>query len=336
MVPLASECSAVTTTELSTQLRLLGLGPDAVTVYLHLLESGPLGQAELAEPCGADTVRDGLSELTEVGLVGAVGEQDAGFAPVAPETGLAALSLRREAELQQARVDALNAYEVFRRSVYSQSTEDLVEVVTGDAITDRIEQVTRAARTEIRRLDSPPYYFTRSVNPVEHEHLAAGVGYRVVYAQAALQRPGYLSGNILPSIEAGEQARVLPDVPVKLTIVDSSVALVSLAIGEAECNRSLLMVRPCSLFSALVGLFEVSWRTALPVDVSGAAPEHRLKPVERTLLALLAAGASDEAIARELGVSRRTFFRHLERLMHRSGATSRFQLALHAARHEWV
>jgi DNA-binding CsgD family transcriptional regulator len=37
-----------------------------------------------------------------------------------------------------------------------------------------------------------------------------------------------------------------------------------------------------------------------------------------------------------LGISRRTFFRYLERLMNRTGASTRFQLALHAARENWL
>ncbi|MGH3735455.1 MAG: LuxR C-terminal-related transcriptional regulator [Micromonosporaceae bacterium] len=58
--------------------------------------------------------------------------------------------------------------------------------------------------------------------------------------------------------------------------------------------------------------------------------------MERRLLALLAAGAGDETIARTLGVSRRTFFRYLEKLMSRAGATTRFQLAMHATRQGWL
>ncbi|MDQ3406179.1 MAG: LuxR C-terminal-related transcriptional regulator, partial [Actinomycetota bacterium] len=51
---------------------------------------------------------------------------------------------------------------------------------------------------------------------------------------------------------------------------------------------------------------------------------------------LLAAGANDDSIARQLGVSRRTVFRHLQRLMDHAGSTSRFQLAVHAVRHRWI
>src|SRR5690606_36502946 len=106
-------------------------------------------------------------------------------------------------ELQQARVSALNAYEVFRRTVYAGSTDDIIEVVTGTAIRDRIQQVVGGVQHEIRRFDSPPYYAETIANPDELEHLKRGVVYRVVYSQTALERPGYLTENILPCVQAG-------------------------------------------------------------------------------------------------------------------------------------
>ncbi|MGH3730798.1 MAG: TrmB family transcriptional regulator [Micromonosporaceae bacterium] len=324
--------------ELSENLRALGLNDDESAAYQTLLRTGPTSAADLAtsEQIPATRLTRALARLVEVGLAATSGPDGSRYVPVSPQAGLEVLSLRRASELHQARVGALNAYEVFRRTVYSQSTDDLVEVVTGNAIHDRIQQVVNGVQREVRRLDSPPYYSETIANPDELKHLDRGVGYRVVYAQAALERPDYLSENILPSVHAGEQARVLPDVPVKLTIVDHSLALVSLTIDEAEVNRSLLIVRPCSLFSALVGLFELAWRHALPLHSDAGGSPRALAPLERRLLALLAAGAADDTIARTLGVSRRTFFRYLEKLMTRGGAATRFQLAMHASRQGWL
>ncbi|MFD5423824.1 hypothetical protein ACFWJT_38140, partial [Streptomyces sp. NPDC127069] len=59
-------------------------------------------------------------------------------------------------------------------------------------------------------------------------------------------------------------------------------------------------------------------------------------PPHRRLLRLLAGGAGDEVIARELGISRRTFFRRLQILMARLGAENRFQMALQAQRNGWL
>jgi DNA-binding CsgD family transcriptional regulator len=109
-----------------------------------------------------------------------------------------------------------------------------------------------------------------------------------------------------------------------------------MSVRDTDVNRSLLIIRPSSLLTALIGMFELCWRNALPLHASVGAEDDRLEPIERRLLALLATGAADDTIARTLGISRRTFFRYLERLMSRTGAATRFQLALHAARQSWL
>ncbi|CRK59896.1 transcriptional regulator [Alloactinosynnema sp. L-07] len=324
--------------DLAPHLSRLGLPDDEIRCYTYLLRTGPSTAEEIAVGSAEhlDLVRRGLRALIDAGLVGAGGPDGLTITPVPPASGLQILSRRRESELEQARVATLNAYDTFRRAISPQRTDDLIEVVTGTAIAQRIQQMELSARTEIRRLDSPPYFTEGHVNKAELEQLARGeVTYKVVYSRAAVEDPGRYAHNIQPCVAAGEQARVLPEVPVKLTIIDQQFATVSLPVAEADVNRSLLVVRPSSLLSALIGLFEASWRLAVPLHgaVRAASP---VQPIEQRLLGLLAAGANDDSIARQLGVSRRTVFRHLQRLMDHAGATTRFQLAVHAVRHRWI
>lgn len=172
-------------------------------------------------------------------------------------------------------------------------------------------------------------------NECEVRSLERGVVYRVVYSKSAVENGAYYGVNIKPCIAAGEQARVLPSVPVKLTVFDRRIAFVSMSFVEAEINHSMLVVRPSSLLSALTGLFETAWRTALPLHQGTRAPAA-LPPSQRRILELLGAGVSDETIAELLGISRRTLSRQLEQLMGRAGTTTRFQLALQAARSGWL
>lgn len=324
--------------DLAPHLSRLGLPDDEINSYQFLLRVGPSTAEEIA--VGTERpqpgVRAAVRALTDAGLVGTGGVDGRVVTPVPPASGLEILSRRRASELEQARVATLNAYDTFRRAVSPQRTDDLIEVVTGTAIAQRIQQMELSARTEIRRLESPPYFTEGHVNNAELEQLARGeVTYRVVYARSSVEDPARYANNIQPCVAAGEQARVLPEVPVKLTIVDQRFATVSLPVAEADVNRSLLVVHPSSLLSALVGLFEASWRLAVPLQ-AGAHSLSPVQPIEQRLLGLLAAGANDDSIARQLGISRRTVFRHLQRLMEHAGATSRFQLAVHAVRHRWI
>jgi DNA-binding CsgD family transcriptional regulator len=301
------------------------------------LRTGPASITELDEavPDRSASIDSTLGGLVQAGLARRSGSDHSRYLPVPPDAGLEAMTLRRESELKQARIEVLNAYDEFRRTVHNESTTHLIEVVTGSAIIERIHQIKGGAQREILAIDSPPYYIG-GPNQEEIEHLKRGVAYRVVYSPESVEVPGYLTENILPCVEAGEQARVLPDVPAKLTIIDGSIAYVSMSVRDTDVNRSLLIMRPSSLLTALIGMFELCWRNALPLHASVGTEDDRLEPIERRLLALLATGAADDTIARTLGISRRTFFRYLERLMNRTGASTRFQLALHAARENWL
>lgn len=315
----------------------LGLGHDAAETYLALLSLGVSTMDQLAAATGrrTDQIRCCVAELIEVGLAGRAGADRSCVAPVPPGPALDLLTRRREAELAQARIATTTTFEALRRSV-GDAGEHLVEVISGPAVGDRIGQLERSVHKEIRGLDSPPYYADSDPNQAELDNLANGVRYRAVYAKPALERSEYLADNVLPCVKAGEEARTLPDVPVKLLIFDNDCAVVSLSMAEADVGSSALLIRPSSLLSALTGLFEVCWRAALPLGLGEQDHGPFLQPSERRLLGLLAAGLGDEQVARTLGISRRTLFRYLEGLMSRTGAANRFQLALHAKRNGWI
>ncbi|WP_329112820.1 LuxR family transcriptional regulator [Streptomyces sp. NBC_01353] len=327
----------MTNAKLGEALRLLGIDEAAGRVYLALLELAPaplsaigaaarLGDAELAAAYGT---------LVEAGLASAAEEGGDMVAPVPPAAGLEILARHRAAELEESRIAVGGAFESFRRQRLAAYNDHLVEVVTGDAVGPRMRHAWASAREEIRQFESPPYFPLPGATEDALATLARGVRQRVVYSRESLEHPGHLKEAIEPCIEAGEQARVLPSLPVKLVIIDEAYALVSLSIKEADVHNTMLVVQPCGLLSALIALFEQSWQNALPFH-GGTSLPGGLPPADRRLLWLLAGGASDDVIARELGISRRTLFRRLQILMARLGAANRFQMALQAQRCGWL
>ncbi len=323
--------------KLGEALRLLGIGEEARRIYIRLLDLGPapLGAVGAAAGLEGSELTTAYGELVDAGLASAAADDRDLVAPVPPTAGLEILGRHRAAELDESRITVGGAFESFRRQRLAAYNDDLVEVVTGDAVGPRMRHAWTSAREQIRQLDSPPYFPLPSATEDALSTLARGVTQRVVYSQASLEYPGQLESAIEPCIEAGEQARVLPSVPVKLVIIDEAYAMVSLSIKEADVHNSMLVVQPCGLLSALVALFEQAWQGALPLHGRSARPAGLL-PADRRLLRLLAGGTGDEVIARELGVSRRTLFRRIQVLMARLGATSRFQMALQAQRSGWL
>ncbi|MFD0341411.1 LuxR family transcriptional regulator [Streptomyces sp. NPDC127117] len=327
----------MTNARLGEALRLLGIGHEASRVYLALLELAPAPLSAVAAAAGLDgaDLDAAYAALVDAGLAGAAEGGGDVVAPVPPTAGLEILARHRAAELEESRITVGGAFESFRRQRLAAYNDHLVEVVTGDAIGPRIRQAWASARERIRQFESPPYFPLAEATDDALATLARGVTQQVVYSRESLEHPGRLKDAIEPCIKAGEQARVLPSVPVKLVIIDEAYALVSVAIQEADVHNTMLIVQPCGLLSALIALFEQSWHNALPFHGRTARPGG-LQPADRRLLWLLAGGAGDDVIARELGISRRTLFRRLQILMARLGAANRFQMALQAQRNGWL
>ncbi|MFK4087744.1 LuxR C-terminal-related transcriptional regulator [Kribbella sp. NPDC020789] len=138
-------------------------------------------------------------------------------------------------------------------------------------------------------------------------------------------------------IAAGEQARVFARVPLNLMLFDDKRALLAVP-GQTGARRSVIVVHESGLLDSLVGLFDVFWQMGVPLSAESQVVDalDRPGPEEQQLLSYLAAGLTDEAIARDLGVSARTVGRRIARLEEVLGAHSRFQLAVQASRRDWI
>jgi DNA-binding NarL/FixJ family response regulator len=134
----------------------------------------------------------------------------------------------------------------------------------------------------------------------------------------------------------GEVARLSENLPTKMLIVDHGRGIVPLNDVEPGVH-GVALIEASPLLDALVALFEVLWLTATPIaDSSTDEGENGLGPDSHSLLTLLAADLKDEAIARQLGISRRTVQRRIRALMDLLGVQSRRQIPLQAARRGYL
>jgi hypothetical protein len=194
-------------------------------------------------------------------------------------------------------------------------------------------------REQIRACDAPPYPEANpaQVNTTELDHLRRGIRYRILYDRRALDVPGRLA-DLEAGIAAGEQARVA-DVPLKMTIVDESVAV--LPVRHPPDVESRLVIRDPVLLRALSALFEMYWERALPLRVSGGLAQlsgdaEGPSADEAHLLPLLVAGLTDQEIAAQLTLSDRTVRSRVRAMMARLDATTRFQAGYQAVARGWL
>ncbi len=159
--------------------------------------------------------------------------------------------------------------------------------------------------------------------------VASGRRSRAIYPALALHEA---PDALVARAEAGEQIRIVPELPTRLVILGETHAILPEPLGSADEPR--LLIRQPALVASLTMLFELMWERASPVpslDRGAARPDLR-----RLLLLQLADGAKDEQIARTLGLSLRTVRRRIADLLIELGVDSRFQAGVEAVRRGWL
>ncbi|MGA8117208.1 MAG: LuxR C-terminal-related transcriptional regulator [Actinocatenispora sp.] len=303
----------------------LGLSAEAEALYLDLLDQpGTVPAALVTADRSADAVGAAVSELRELGLL----LPDPRCTAVAPDLAVELLARRQEERLRRARAAVEPLLTRYRRP---DGRTDPIEMISGtEQVALRYEQLLRCARHEILGFDKPPYVRPVRDLAMELAGLDRRVRFRAVYARPSLAVPGRLS-DVDTLRTAGEQARILPDVPFKLLIVDRRWAMVPESEGS-ESERAIV-VRPCSLFDALLATFDMCWARAVPFGGAETSDDDTsLSESDRQMLSLLATGLTDERVAAHLGLGLRTVQRRVRKLMDRLGAGNRFQAGLQAAR----
>ncbi|MEV6105840.1 helix-turn-helix transcriptional regulator [Streptomyces sp. NPDC051940] len=309
----------------------LGFSREDEIVYEALLALRNATAVALVDRCGLppDAVTGSLTALVAGGLVDGPrsGDDCSVYGVLSPDLAFESLIAQREAVLKRVRLEAAALTDRLRDRAAGESADDVVAVIRGAGDhRDCFHELQMSARKQLRFFDKPPYVVGQG-NDAEPLLLRRGLAYRTVYASEICDIPGKLEG-IREAISAGEQCRLSPEVPVKLVIADESTALLALDLTEQPTSA---LVRRSPLLSALCALFELVWTQSL--HIPGARPAgaaDSLADERNVLLQLLAAGQSDQAIARRLGLSPRTVQRRVSRLMQDLGVVSRFQLGMRA------
>ncbi|MFI6392242.1 LuxR C-terminal-related transcriptional regulator [Nonomuraea sp. NPDC050547] len=104
---------------------------------------------------------------------------------------------------------------------------------------------------------------------------------------------------------AGDQHRVVDEPIQQLLVFDRAVAF--LRITPVDGSPGALLIRQQSMISILIALFEQTWARAREVT----DPVPKLSPREREVLALIAEGRSNSAVARALSISEAAVGKHV-------------------------
>lgn len=319
-------------------LRLLGLNDTAQAAYTLLLQRESLSLTGLSDllKLSPDEVKRALGDLGAQRLV-IMDESDSPmYSAVSPQERLTTLLTTHQFLIQEARDGLPVIQELFDDSRAGEDANQFVEVLTEPAtVLRRITELQTSASKEVLVFDKAPYVASgHEVTNEAIEQLQRGVRVRVLYEKSALDDPAY--AEVIRGMRIhGEEQRVVASLPGKLMVVDGRTALIPLGLGPRG-RQGLVLLSAASISNMLTELFEATWRSASPLTPAAEDPTSSIPSAETELLVLVAAGLTDAAIARQMGVSRRTVQRRLHGLMQQIGVTSRSQLAIHAERAGYI
>ncbi|MBW5420658.1 LuxR family transcriptional regulator [Streptomyces sp. BG9H] len=111
-------------------------------------------------------------------------------------------------------------------------------------------------------------------------------------------------------------------------LVDRREAVV---IADSAVGRRASVIRAEGVVTPLLTLFDGMWRHSVSVTDQLNFKDTARTETARRILEQLRAGATDEASARDLDMSVRTYRRYVAEIMALLGATSRFQAGVRAA-----
>ncbi|WP_018347962.1 helix-turn-helix transcriptional regulator [Longispora albida] len=323
-------------------LELLGLSADALTVYRAMLAHPGHGVGALGVVTGMDVrrIRSALDELADLALLRPSGEQTGQLRPVSPEVGLAALLAEAEAETarRQAQIEATRAAiaAIAAEHAGTRDRDAAIRLEGVDAVRARLEELAPTLTAECCSLNPGGMHAPdarAAGTPLNQQLLERGVAIRAVCQdsfrndQATLAHARWLT-------ELGGQMRTVPVVPIPLLLLDRRIAI--LPIDPADPRAGALETHSPGMTAAAHALFALAWSSGTPFGQAPNADDQGRSPTDRALLEIAAAGHTDEAAARKLGVSLRTVRRQMSDLMTRLDATSRFQAGVNAVRKGWL
>lgn len=249
----------------------LGLTGYEASAYVALTRRERATGAEVARLAGLPRQRiyDVLDGLVARGIATVEPGRPARYAALAPDAAVAALVAARRAEVERLEHEAGLAVALLTPAYRDgRSTHDpltYIEVLREPgAIAKRFAELEASATKEIFVFTKPPYAVEPAQNRAGLELLARGVEARSVYERSVYDDAAVVEA-VREFVAAGEQARVVDELPLKLVVIDERVALLSLEDPVAgTTNLTIMIVEHAALARLLKLAFEQVWERGEP------------------------------------------------------------------------
>jgi len=258
--------------ELVAQLTRLGLTSYEAKAYLTLIRRDSFTAAQVARQSGLPRQRiyDVLGSLVQEGLAVARPGNVVKYAATAPELAIDLLLTAHRDELSRMERDARGMVKdlkpAFEAGQAHTDPLEYIEVLRDRrAINERFAELQSAVKKEILVFTKPPYATPPQEN-VEGLEVIETHEARSLYEFSVFDEPAVMRG-VQKFVEAGEDARFVPELPLKLVIIDETIVMFGMedpVAGSSELTS--VVVEHQSLAKVLKTAFGAIWATGLTFD----------------------------------------------------------------------
>jgi len=254
----------------------LGLTQYEAKTYVALVRRDSSTAAQVSRLAGVPRQRiyDVLSSLAEKGLAASRPGDVVKYTAVAPEQAIGRLvELQREAFTRAESMATAALAELTPAYVAGQKESDPLEYIEvlrdRRAINERFTELQRGIEHEILVFTKPPYATPAQEN-VEGLDVATNHVARSVYELSAFDDPAFIAG-VERFLSAGEEARFVPHLPLKLVIIDEAIVLFGMEDPIAGSpDLTLLVIEHAALAQILKMAFGAVWASGLTFEQARA------------------------------------------------------------------
>ncbi|HEX2193927.1 MAG TPA: helix-turn-helix domain-containing protein [Candidatus Limnocylindria bacterium] len=262
----------------------LGLTTYEAKAYVALLGRGSFTAAQVARQgeLPRQRIYDVLSSLVEKGLASAKPGSVVKYSATAPDLGIQRLVAAHRRTLEELEMSAAGlvaelapAYESGRSNT---DPLEYIEVLRdAGAISERFAELQAGVKEEILVFTKPPYATLPQEN-VEGLQVALTHRARGVYEMSVFDEDPQVIAAIKRFVEAGEEARFVEHLPLKLVIIDETIVMFGMQdpVGSGS-DLTIMVVEHPSLAIVLKTAFEAIWDQGLTLEDA----ERRVRATRR-------------------------------------------------------
>jgi sugar-specific transcriptional regulator TrmB len=258
------------------RLTALGLTTYEAKAYLALIRRGTSTAVEVARVAmlPRQRVYDVLASLVKKRLATTRAGNPVTYAAQEPSVAMERLLGERRDEVQQLEREAEAVVQeltpAYREGLSQTDPLEYIEVLRDQrAIRDRFDEVQSSVQREILVFNKPPYATPLEEN-VEGLKLLGSHTARAIYEYSLFDEDGAVE-TVRRFVDAGEEARVVPELPLKLAIVDEATVLFGMedpVAGQSELT--IVVVEHASLAHLLKVAFNTMWESGVTLEEAAA------------------------------------------------------------------